>query len=128
VSRKKKVDRYAYWKQALGGNFVGWDHPDSPWDGFWRWRPGRSGLWEPVATFLHAGEPTALFERKSKSLKAIEVWMMCAFNPVTEEQYRHAVIHGNWWDSLLLKEPTTKQQFTNDVTLAEPIGPPPRRS
>lgn len=129
------VDRYAWWRGALlahaaGRLIEGWDSPEAPFDGFYRYRFSKHHLWEPVAIFLDAdGLQWALFGHgdAARMAEPINYWMGCAHNPVTEEQYRHAREWGVWHDTLLAakREPEPGTPVT-DVSKAAAIGP--RRS
>lgn len=123
-------DRYAYWRAALKGDRTGWDHPNAPWPGFYRVRFSRREVWQPVAIFDHpeTGETVAVIGQDERPINPLSIWFIAAWNPVTEEQYRHAVAHGEWWDTLRGAQTSDiPGQPVADVRDAEPILPPSKR-
>lgn len=125
-------DRYAYWRSALvavaaGRQPTGWDAPDAPFDGFYRYRFSKHHQWEPVAIFCDADSlQWALFGwgDSARMCEPLAYWLGCALNPVSEEQYRHAREFGVWHDTLFAakREPEPGAPVV-DVAQAQPIGP-----
>ena len=123
-------DRYAYWRAALKGDRTGWDHPEAPWPGFYRVRFSRRELWQPVAIWDDpaTGETIAVIGQDTRRINPLSIWSVAAFNPVTEEQYRHAVAYGEWWDTLRGSVTSDSPgRPVADVRDAEPILPPSKK-
>lgn len=120
-------DRYWFWRLCLEHNV--WPcSPEDPrvfMDGFWRVRLSRTGHWQPLAIYLENGATVGVLGTESRRVDPYAYWMMAAPNWVTEAQYRHAVAHGDWWDTIRAgrTEPAPGIIVT-DVARAEPIGPP----
>lgn len=106
-----QIDRYAYWREALKGNF-GPVHDSDPQSGFYRKRKFRSGPFLPVAIWFDdaSGAYVALVD--GQAANAEEVWTYVCRYPVTEEAYRDRVAGKPWPDedpgvTASLEAPTT---------------------
>lgn len=90
----KLVNKWAFWQNALKGNF-GPMAEGSPEHGYFRTRR-KGGQWEPVAIWQdETGE--WLCYRSGKEARADEEWNFCRTNPITYEAYEKAMA-GNGFD------------------------------
>ncbi len=132
------MNRWLFYFAALQGDFTGWDVTGAPFPGFWRFRYNKGGIWRPCATWdLASGQVMAAegvpipsrdtcerFEEIAGD--ATKLWSdrWCWANPVTEDQYRHALKHGVWWDTLRAAANEARPGVVvTDVRKAEAIGP-----
>lgn len=58
---------------------------DRPVPGFYKTKMIRNGPWVPVRIWIEDGETKA--ERNGRPIHAQSVWIFCASNPITEEQF-----------------------------------------
>ena len=92
------MDKYAYWRNALAGNF-GPVHDSDPQAGFYRARNKKAGKDDPIAIWFNdAGEALAL--RWSVEVSADDVWTHACKMPITEEAYRGVIARGHWPDDI----------------------------
>jgi hypothetical protein len=88
-------DPYAWWRNALAGNF-GPMHDGDAQPGFYRKRDGKNGPWFPVAIWLDQfGLPVATCA--GREVNAGEIWSWCCKYPVTEDAYREVAERGMTW-------------------------------
>lgn len=118
---------YWFWRHCLAHG--AWpcspEAADVSMSGFWRVRLSRLGHWMPLAIFEEGGQPVAALGCDERRVDPFAYWMMAAPNWVTEAQYRHAVKHGDWWDTLRAgRTELAPGAIVTDVARAEPIGPP----
>ncbi len=95
VAAQAPTDKYAYWRNALAGNFdllPAADDDAQP--GFYRKRKYSSGPFVPVAIWERDGNMVAMVE--NREVDAGELWIRVSNHPVTEESYR-AKMAGNPW-------------------------------
>lgn len=119
-------DRYWFWRACCeDGNWpCSPEHPDVTMDGFWRVRLSKLGHWMPLAIFLDGSNLVATLGSDKRRVDPYTYWMLAAPNWVTEAQYRHAVMHGEWWDTLRASKTEPQPGIVvTDVARAEPIGP-----
>lgn len=132
-------DRWSfYWHALERGGFTGWDNPGAPYPGFWRFRYGKVGIWRPCAIWdtaigaVMASEGAPIpsrdcverFEECAGDANKLWGQHFCWMSPVTEDQYRHAVQHGTWWDTLRAAANEARPGVVvTDIRKAEAIGP-----
>lgn len=130
-------NRWIFYYAALQGDFSGWDTGSAPYPGFYRFRYSRRGIWGPCALWDQANgqvaaaegvpSPSNTFVERFDEISADAgtLWdRWCWASPVTEDQYRHAIQHGHWWDTLKgAANDRRAGQVVTDVSQAEPIGP-----
>lgn len=125
-----------YWRALLEQRFDGWDDEQAPYPGFYRVRFSAAHVYYPTALWDAAHGIVAVLGRPrgdaltagflEAAIDPLTVWgpMTCWSRPVTELQYRHAVEHGDWWDSLRAGRLDAKPgAIVADVARAAPIGP-----
>lgn len=91
------VERYTYWREALEGRFGKVVEAD-PQEGFYKVKSA-GDFWLPVAIWSEDTVVWAMFGNDEPSAKAElvqSIWMRCAKYPVTEKDYRYAVLSGTW--------------------------------
>lgn len=88
-------DPYAYWQNALAGNF-GQVHDGDPQPGFYRKRTGKAAGYVPVAIWPQDGKMVALVD--GKEADAAEIWTYVCQYPILEEWYRARMIGQPWPD------------------------------
>ena len=101
-------DPYAYWRNALTGNF-GPVHDGDCQAGFWRRRTKRAGPFVPVATWIEDGKMIAFDDGVIEDAGAL--WTYICRYPITEEQYWSRVKTGKWHDE--------------DESVVASLAPPP---
>ena len=135
--------RWAFYWRALEGDFSQWDSGEAPWPGFFRCRYYSKDLWRPVAIWdanpkryradrvlANVGVKThSVPYFRAEPVAAVLVWsdQRCWRHPVTEEQYRHALQHGDWHDTLRAKPDAGEhvgRMVTNLREAAVPAPPP----
>ena len=128
------MDRWAFYWRALESNFDGWDSGDAPFPGFYRFRYHRRDIWRPCAIWdldgrcvASEGVPAPSRFDVTHFVEGLSepglLWGRFAWNnPITEEQYRHALATGAFWDSLRATA-DAGGGIVADVRQAEAIGP-----
>jgi hypothetical protein len=87
-------DEYAFWRNALAGNF-GEMHDSDPQPGFYRTK-GRDGIPLPVAIWRDGGKMIAV--RNEEPVEADEVWTWCCRYPISHQTYKTVINGGEWPD------------------------------
>ncbi|OAP40388.1 hypothetical protein AU381_00225 [Sinorhizobium glycinis] len=83
------VNRWAWWQNALKGNF-GPMHEGEPQQGFYRTR-FKGGKWEPVAIWLDDETGKWVAYRAGREVDPGEAWNFCRTHPITKEAYDGAI-------------------------------------
>jgi hypothetical protein len=83
------VNRWAWWQQALKGNF-GPMHEGEPQQGFYRTR-FKGGKWEPVAIWWDEDTGWVAY-RNGRDVDPGEAWNFCRTHPITREAYDRAMV------------------------------------
>ncbi|MDQ0996920.1 hypothetical protein QFZ34_002102 [Phyllobacterium ifriqiyense] len=92
----KIVNRWAWWQNALKGNF-GPIHESHPEQGYYRTR-SKGKPWEPVAIFYPEGSDELVAYRNGKEVDDIHsLWTWACRNPISFEAYEKA-LHGEGFD------------------------------
>lgn len=109
----KLVNRWAWWQNALKGNF-GPIHENEPQQGYYRVR--RKGEpWEPVAIWQdERGEWLAY--RKGQEVRPEDIWAWACRNPITVEAYDKALAGGGFDD-----EPPAPRGIGDNSNDADPF-------
>lgn len=84
---EKVVDTWAWWRNALAGNF-GPIHSEPEW-GYYRTR-AKNGPWEPVAIWQD-DEGNWLAYRNGREVQADAVWTWCCRHPIEHAAYEKAM-------------------------------------
>lgn len=85
----KVVDVWAWWRNALAGNF-GPIHDGDPQQGYYRVR--RKGeQWEPVAIWFDGERGEWLAYRNGKEVRADDIWTWACRQPISFEAYEKAM-------------------------------------
>lgn len=91
----KIVNPWAWWQEALKGNF-GPMHEGQPEQGYYRTR-FKGGQWEPVAIYYPEGSEQMVAYRGRKEVDPAETWNFCRTHPISYEAYMKA-LEGNGFD------------------------------
>lgn len=91
----KIVNRWAWWQEALKGNF-GPMHEGEPQQGFYRTR-FKGGRWEPVAIWVDEDTGNWVAYRAGREVDPGEAWNFCRTHPITREAYDRAM-DGNGFE------------------------------
>lgn len=91
----KLVNRWAFWQNALKGDF-GPMAEGQPEQGYYRTR-FKGGQWEPVAIFYPEGSDQIVAYRAGREVEPGETWNFCRTNPITYEAYTRA-LDGHGFD------------------------------
>jgi hypothetical protein len=92
----KVVDRWAWWQNALRGEF-GPIHESDPQQGYYRVR--RKGEpWEPVAIFYPEDSDTLVAYRGGSEVRPDDIWTWACRNPISYEAYEKARNGGGFDD------------------------------
>lgn len=110
----KIVDRWAWWQNALKGDF-GPIHDGDPQQGYYRVRP-KDGQWEPVAIFFPEGSDEIVAYRNNKEVDASGIWTWCCRNPISHEAYEKAIAGGGFDD-----EPARNPGIGDNSAEADPF-------
>ncbi|SOC45723.1 hypothetical protein SAMN05892877_117112 [Rhizobium subbaraonis] len=89
LAEKFVVNRWAWWQNALKGNF-GPMHEGQPEQGYYRTR-FKGGQWEPVAIYYPEGSDQIVAYRNGKEVDPGEAWNFCRTNPITYDAYVKAM-------------------------------------
>lgn len=92
----KIVDPWAWWRDALAGNF-GPIHDGDPQQGYYRVRR-KDGPWEPVAIFYPEGSAELVAYRGGNEVRPEDIWTWCCRNPIEYEAYEKARTGGGFDD------------------------------
>lgn len=82
------VDRWAWWQNALKGEFGPIHH--EPNQGYYRVRP-KDGQWEPVAIWFDTDRHEWIAYRSGREVPADDIWTWACRNPITYEAYEKAM-------------------------------------
>lgn len=92
----KIVNPWAWWQEALKGNF-GPMHEGQPEQGYYRTR-FKGGQWEPVAIYYPEGSGQMVAYRGRKEVDPAETWNFCRTHPISYEAYMKALEGGGFDD------------------------------
>lgn len=88
---------YAYWANALAGNF-GPVHDGDPQPGFYKRKADKNGNWNAIAIWQDGD--TMLAVEAGKTVDANDIWSWCCTKPITEEVYRRVEAGKGWPDAI----------------------------
>lgn len=110
----KIVDRWAWWQNALKGEF-GPIHDGNPQQGYFRVRR-KDGPWEPVAIWQDEESGAWLAYRSGKEVRAEDIWTWACRTPITHAAYEQAMA-GDGFDD----EPATGPGIGDNSGEADPF-------